>query len=69
MKKKLLPIAMLCGLSGAAGKAMRDPMNPDKQLIYPYYSDALSKAALLKLQQQTHAALTVSDFKNLRSRK
>lgn len=68
MKKKLLPMAMLCGLSGAAGRKMRDPLNPDKQLLYPYYSDAQNLAAHLKLQQQTHCSLTVSDFKNLRRR-
>jgi hypothetical protein len=41
MKKKLLPLAMLAGLAGAAGTAQAVHVNPDglgETLIYPFYS-------------------------------
>src|SRR5690554_1653564 len=41
MKKKLLPLAMLAGLAGAAGTAQAVYINTDghgETLIYPYYT-------------------------------
>lgn len=41
MKKKLLPLAMLAGLAGAAGTAQAVHLNPDglgQVLIYPYFT-------------------------------